>query len=79
MSNQSGILVNGRCYLTPLVATIQKLKEKMTRKHWDILWQTPFPHFMDIELVVQEQVVIGALMQAFDEKTKIFKLGESYL
>lgn len=34
---------------------------------------------MDIELVVQEQVVIGTLMQAFDEKTKIFKLGESYL
>ncbi|KAH7690184.1 hypothetical protein IHE45_02G028900 [Dioscorea alata] len=79
MPSGFGNLVNGRCYLAPLVDTIHELRDKIMLRHWDILKRTPFSHLMDIEPIVQERSILDALMQAFDERTRTFKLGESHL
>ncbi|XP_039140409.1 protein MAINTENANCE OF MERISTEMS-like [Dioscorea cayenensis subsp. rotundata] len=79
MGDNSGNLVNGRCYLVPVVDTINQLKKMMTRRHWDILRRTPFSHLMDIEPIVQERSVLDALMQMFDERSNTFHLGDSFL
>ena len=72
-------LVNIRCYLASVVSTLWKLKDKMTRRHQEILGRTPFTHLMDVELIIQERVVIDALIQLFDEQSNGFMLGERYL
>lgn len=48
-------------------------------KHWDILRMTPFSYFMDLEPKTQKRTILDTLIQVFDERTKRFKLCESYL
>lgn len=71
-SDMATNLVNGRCYLVPIVSTLSELKNHMTRKHWELLNKTPFVSLMDIEPIIQERVVLDALMQLYDECSNKF-------
>ena len=61
-------LVNTRCYLAPVIATVIGLKDHMSRRHWEILRGTPFAHLMEVEPLTQKRGVLDALMQMYDAR-----------
>lgn len=56
---------------------LTKLKPRMTRRQWEILQGTPFAHLMEVNPILQERVVLDALMQIYDGRIQCFKIGES--
>lgn len=63
----------------PIVETILELKKQMNRWYWKILCRTPFTHFTDVSLVMQERRVLDALLQVYNDRNQHFKIGESIL
>lgn len=63
----------------PIVEIISELVKQMKRPHWEILCWTPFTHFMDIALVLQEREVLDVLLLVYDDRSQRFKIGESIL
>ena len=72
-------LVNGRCYLTPVVETFAELKVNMTPRHWEIIRRTPFAAFTELEAIYQERALLDSLLQRYDGRTNKFRIGESLL
>lgn len=60
-------LINEICYLVPIVATFNELKKHMSRRHWEILYETPFAHQNGFRTCIAGVGVLDALMQMYDD------------
>lgn len=73
------VLVNARCYLALVVEMILELRKEMSKHHWEILRGMPFGHLMNVAPMMQERVVLDALLQVYDNHNQHFKIRGSML